>query len=96
MPDPRDQLDLSSTGADSTARAVPLPLHPSGAAPSAAGAGKPFLRLWFRCSAQYARAYRKPDGSCYLGRCPACGQSIRFPIGPGGTGERSFVVSCAD
>lgn len=85
VPDPRDQLDLSTPAATPGAE----PAQP-------AGQPRPFLSLWFRCSGQYARAYRQRDGSCYIGHCPKCAQAVRFPIGPGGTGERSFTVSCAD
>lgn len=58
------------------------------------GMGTPYLRLWFTCSGQYARAYRSPDGRVYLGRCPKCGVTARFPVGSGGTTERFFRVSC--
>lgn len=53
-----------------------------------------FLRLWFECSGQYARAVPTADGSAYVGRCPKCGATSRFEIGPGGTSERAFRVSC--
>ena len=56
--------------------------------------GKPYLRLWFTCSGQYARAYRSADGRVYFGRCPKCGLTARFPIRQGGTSERFFRVSC--
>ncbi len=61
---------------------------------SGEGAGTPYLRLWFRCAGQYVRAYRQRDGRAYAGRCPKCGGTIRFPIGPGGTSDRAFEVSC--
>src|SRR5262245_11558211 len=61
----------------------------------AADGTKPFLRLWFECSGQYARAYRAADGCVYVGRCPKCGAAARFPIAEGGTAERFFRVSCA-
>src|SRR5262249_49070838 len=51
---------------------------------------RPYLRLWFECSKQYARAHRLPDGSAYVGRCPTCGASVRFTVGPEGTAERFF------
>ena len=60
--------------------------------PKASGGG--FLRLWFKCSGQYARANKTADGAAYVGRCPKCGAAARFPIGPGGTNVRVFEMSC--
>jgi hypothetical protein len=59
-----------------------------------AGEDRTFLRLWFACSSQYARAYKSADGTAYTGRCPTCQKCIQFPVGPGGTSQRSFTVSC--
>lgn len=58
------------------------------------GGGGGFISLWFRCSATYARGYKTRDGSAYFARCPKCGKTISLPIGPGGTSQRSFQVSC--
>lgn len=58
------------------------------------GAPNSYLRIWFECARQYARAYPNPDSSAYIARCPTCGNSRRFPIGPGGTSERFFRVTC--
>lgn len=55
---------------------------------------RPYLRLWFKCAQQYQRAYKSADGSAYSARCVKCMQMVRFPVGPGGTSERSFDVSC--
>lgn len=57
---------------------------------------RPFLMISFRCRAgdSYQRVYRSLDGSHYLARCPKCGKSVRFVVGDGGTGARSFVVEC--
>lgn len=89
-PDAEDQVDLSPgvhvPGRQSPDLATP-PRH-------ASSDGRPYLRLYFRCSNQYTRVYRNADGSSYLGRCSACGKTIRFVVGPGGSSERSFVVSC--
>lgn len=84
MPDPRDTVELGGSS------------RPSAAPPAqaAAPAARPFLRLWFECANQYARAYRSPDGTMYTARCPSCGAPSRFPVGPGGTSERFFRVSC--
>lgn len=53
-----------------------------------------FLRLWFSCAHQYGRAYCNREGTEYTGRCPSCGQCVNFPVGPGGTRQRLFEVSC--
>lgn len=57
------------------------------------GGGR-FLRLWFSCAGTYARATIDPSGASYVGRCPKCSKSITFPIGPGGTSQRVFEVTC--
>ncbi len=57
-------------------------------------AGRPYLRLWFRCANQYTRAYQNPEGTGYCGRCPSCGKTMNFKVGSGGTSERFFQVSC--
>lgn len=74
-------------------RAVPSgqPSTQSGS-PGAGGGG--YLRLWFRCASQYTRAYKSPDGTQYLGRCPKCGLPAKFTVGPGGTSQRFFEMSC--
>ncbi|MGQ0628738.1 MAG: hypothetical protein ACT4PL_11645 [Phycisphaerales bacterium] len=85
--DPRDTLDIS------------LPVQAPN--PDAAEAsreterkGRRFLMLYFRCANQYARAYLRPAGDGYDGRCPTCGKQIGFAIGQGGTSRRTFDVSC--
>lgn len=85
MPDPRDQLELTS---GVTREPAPAP-ETAGSAP-----GSTYLRLWFDCSRQYARAQKSPDGTKYTARCPKCGATAKFAIGPGGTSERFFRVSC--
>jgi hypothetical protein len=96
-PDPRDSVEIG--GVPIAGHADPGTPPRAGDAPppadaSPGGRDKPYLRLWFECSKQYARAYRSPDGSAYLGRCPTCGETIRFCVGPGGSSERFFRVSC--
>ena len=54
---------------------------------------KPFLSVQFFCCSVYQRIYRSADGKTYQGRCPKCGKPVRFVVGPGGTGARSFIVS---
>lgn len=80
MPDPRDyKLDLSS-GDQSQNQGQ-----------SAAGA-RPYVSVHFACCGVYLRIYRSADGKTYQGRCPKCGQPVRFVVGPGGTDARMFVV----
>lgn len=84
-PDPCDRVELGG-------RDGQTPRSDRAGEPEAAQRG--YLRLWFACANQYARAYKNADGSQYQGRCPKCGAAIQFPIGPGGTSERFFQVSC--
>ena len=63
-------------------------------APHSSGPTRQFLRLYFRCANQYARAYQNAAGNGYCGRCPQCGKTIDFGVGQGGTSQRSFFVSC--
>lgn len=83
MPDGEDIVEL--TGAASPMRGATQPQAPQ---------GRPYLRLFFRCANQYARAYRNASGDRYLGRCPTCGKTISFVVGTGGTSERFFQLSC--
>ena len=87
----RDSVEWSGTEARAGSDAGP---QHDAAEDGPANQGKPYLRLWFTCSGQYARAYRSADGSVYFGRCPKCGLTARFPIGQAGTSERFFRVSC--
>ncbi|MDP1660904.1 MAG: hypothetical protein Q8L55_03225 [Phycisphaerales bacterium] len=87
MPDPRDRLELS--GRPPTPGDGPS-AEPSGTKPGAV----PYLRIFFSCANAYARAQRTPAGDAYTARCPTCGQTKRFLIGPGGSSERSFVLTC--
>lgn len=85
MADPRDSVELSIVSAS----------VPPTAAPNAPpGPSKPFLRVFFKCANAYVRAGMSPAGDSYLARCPACGQTKRFVVGPGGTDQRSFMLSC--
>jgi hypothetical protein len=56
--------------------------------------GRPWLGVRFACSGAYLRVYRNAAGTEYLARCPRCGKSVRFAVGPGGTGQRFFEVWC--
>jgi len=77
-----------------------VPLTPSGSfditesSEAARPRGRPFLQVMFRCANAYLRVYRSADGQRYLARCPKCGKDVRFVVGPGGTEQRQFEVSC--
>ena len=78
MSDPRDyRLDISS-----------LPRSEAQTEP----AGRPFLSVLFDCCGVYQRVYRDPSGAHYSGRCPKCGNAVRFDVGAGGTDARFFRV----
>jgi hypothetical protein len=62
------------------------------AAPGASG--RPFLQVYFVCSNSYQRVYRSADGTRYQARCPKCAKEMRFQVGPGGTDQRVFRLSC--
>jgi len=53
-------------------------------------AARPFLGIYFRCCAAYARIYLNGAGSAYEGRCPRCLRPLRVPVGPHGTTRRFF------
>ena len=78
--DPRDyKLDISS-------------LPPRDAGAKGAAVGRPYLSVMFKCCQVYQRVYRNAAGTAYEGRCPKCSRTIRFVVGEGGSGERTFVV----
>ncbi len=74
--------------------AGPNAAGPNALRPKAPGTSRPFLSIYFRCSAQYTRAYKNAKGDAYDARCPACGKPVRFAIGPGGSADRAFTMSC--
>jgi len=79
MTDPRDyKLDVSS-----------LPKQE----PRQQAAARPFLSVRFDCCGVYQRIYRDATGNSYSGRCPRCGNPVRFAVGAGGTDARFFRVS---
>ncbi|MCA9275203.1 MAG: hypothetical protein KDA29_04180 [Phycisphaerales bacterium] len=55
---------------------------------------RPWLGVHFVCSGMYQRVYRDLNGDRYLARCPKCGKTITFKVGPGGSNQRFFDVSC--
>jgi len=58
------------------------------------GSARPYLRVYFRCSNQYVRVYRRLDQPVYVARCPSCGKCQRFRVGSGGTAKRFFELTC--
>lgn len=56
--------------------------------------GRPAIQVWYPCARAYLRVLRAADGSHYLARCPKCGASKRFDVGPGGTDARMFEIDC--
>lgn len=79
--------------------------HTRGGAPGNSPAGldttvgehdalRPYLGVYFRCANRYVKTFRSVDGSEYVARCPVCAKPVRFRVGPGGTAQRFFEVSC--
>lgn len=58
------------------------------------GTARPSLSVRFACANLYQRVLRDADGSGYTARCARCGLCKRFVVGPGGTGQREFVLDC--
>jgi hypothetical protein len=52
------------------------------------------LQIIFTCANAYQKVYRSVDGRSYNARCPKCAKLITFAVGPGGTDQRVFHVSC--
>jgi hypothetical protein len=50
----------------------------------------------FVCSGQYVRVLRDAGGTHYLARCPTCAKTVRFRVGPGGSDQRIYDVSCRE
>ncbi|HLO42466.1 MAG TPA: hypothetical protein VK176_15695 [Phycisphaerales bacterium] len=69
-------------------------VHTSPAPASNAPSNRPFLQVFFKCANQYLRVNRSADGSGYRAMCPLCGKRVNFVVGPGGTSERYFELSC--
>lgn len=56
--------------------------------------GRPWIGVRFLCAGAYVRVSRNKEGTAYHAMCPRCGKRIRFRVGPGGTNQRFFEVSC--
>lgn len=71
---------------------MPLDIYDEQAdeSPEHAGAGRPYVCIFFECCNVYARIYRRPEHRVYQGRCPKCLRTVRLRVGPGGTPERFF------
>lgn len=59
-----------------------------------AGGARPWIGVRFLCAGAYLRVARNKDGTAYHAMCPRCGKRVRFRVGPGGTNQRFFEVSC--
>lgn len=59
-----------------------------------AGAARPWIQVWFECAGAYQKVFRSKDASRYVALCPKCGKQMKFGVGPGGSSERFFRVSC--
>jgi hypothetical protein len=55
---------------------------------------RPWIGVRFLCAGAYVRVARSPDGSAYHAVCPRCAKRVKFRVGPGGTDNRFFEVSC--
>lgn len=55
---------------------------------------RPWIGIRFMCAGAYVRVSRNKDGTAYNAMCPRCGKRVRFRVGPGGTNNRFFEVSC--
>ncbi|MEI7658005.1 MAG: hypothetical protein WCK33_08075 [Phycisphaerae bacterium] len=57
-------------------------------------APRPALQVYFRCANAYQKVLRAVDGQTYTARCPKCGMVKQFVVGPGGSDQRTFRLSC--
>jgi hypothetical protein len=55
---------------------------------------RPILHVYFQCANAYQRVLRSVDGTSYTARCPKCGIAKHFLVGPGGSDQRTFRLSC--
>jgi hypothetical protein len=89
--DPRDyKLDISSLSA--SGQTEPQANPHSRAYSKLPAEKRPYLSVLFECCTVYQRVYRNPEDRAYIARCPRCGRSATFPVGEGGTTDRTFRV----
>ena len=77
---PGDHLDLTTPG--------PAQADPTS---TTRDVGR-YLGIHFACCDAYARIYPNPQRTAYVGHCPRCARRVEFPIAPGGTASRFFIV----
>ena len=53
-------------------------------------AGRLWIGIHYECCDVYARTYREPNDSKYVGRCPRCQREVLIRVGPGGVSSRLF------
>jgi hypothetical protein len=70
------------------------PSQPPKGKPCGDATTRPFLMVWFKCAAKYQKVFRSADATSYTARCPTCGRSMQFAVGPDGANRRQFEVSC--
>ena len=56
---------------------------------------KPTIGVYFACANRYVRVTRNAEGDGYLARCPVCSKTMSVRVGPGGSSQRMFQVTCA-
>lgn len=89
MPDPRDTIDISWLPQPDAAP-EPRRRHADDASQPPS---RPWLGIMFNCCHVYARIYKSPDGSRYVGRCPRCAAEVQAKVGIAGTNRRFFEAS---
>lgn len=62
--------------------------------PDSPAISRPWIGVRFVCSGVYQRVFRNADGKAYVARCTRCGKCLRFAVGPGGSNERFYEVTC--
>lgn len=62
--------------------------------PSTPPTPRPALQVYFQCANAYQKVLRAVDGHSYTARCPKCGMIKQFVVGPGGSDQRTFRLSC--
>jgi len=58
--------------------------------PKPPGRARPYVGIHFECCRVYARVYRQPGQSEYVGRCPKCLARVRLRVGRDGVSTRFF------